>query len=106
MDDKKQLEAYRKHPSALCSVFCLLRRIDSPDLLNEPTFEPRLLTPTTGQKERRRRSSTGNKRSPGPAPKLGGIKREKFNSTATIFLNTMIRAPDTREIVKWSINYY
>lgn len=69
-------------------------------LLNEPTFEPRLLTPAMRQRERAPGSAN---KSPAPAPKLGGIKRDKFNSTATIFLNTMIRAPDTREIVKWHV---
>jgi len=73
-------------------------------LLNEPSFEPRLLTPQI-PKNKGVSPKPGTKGSPSlsPAPKLGHIKRDKFNSTATMFMNTMIRAPDVNEILKWFV---
>jgi hypothetical protein len=74
---------------------------NKPSLLNEPSFEPRLLTPQVPKNKISPKTGL-NADSKGsiPAPKIGVIKRDKFNSTATMFMNTMIRAPDVNEILK------
>jgi len=53
----------------------------SPNLLNHASFEPKIVSCV-------------------PAPRLGSIKRDKFNSTATVFATTTLVAPDVEEIVK------
>lgn len=58
------------------------RYVKSPKLLNSPSFQPRI---------------TKNV----PAPKLGKIKREKFSSTATMFMNhANILSPDVDSTIK------
>jgi len=85
MTSEQEREQYRKQPS----------------LLNEPTFEPRLLTPQVPKyKTSPKTGINAENKGLSPAPKIGAIKRDKFNSTATMFMNTMIRAPDVNEILK------
>eukprot|EP01125_Pyxidicula_operculata_P012439 TRINITY_DN407_c0_g1_i2.p1 TRINITY_DN407_c0_g1~~TRINITY_DN407_c0_g1_i2.p1 ORF type:complete len:179 (+),score=13.45 TRINITY_DN407_c0_g1_i2:344-880(+) len=52
-----------------------------PGLMNSPTFEPKITKSV-------------------PAPKLGKIKREKFSSTATMFMNRNILSLDVESTLK------
>jgi len=53
----------------------------TPSLLNDASYQPQVINNV-------------------PAPKLGKIKRDKYSSTATMFMNKNILAPDVAETVK------